>query len=95
MSIQQDKIRELVERRANARLGGGQKRIDASPRVSYDALVKAKVDPQQKVAQILSFCGGDKELDYKSRVEVDIDGGQSQDIRLLVGGMAQREIQQD
>jgi hypothetical protein len=37
----------------------------------------------------------DKPLDYKSRVEVDIDGGQSQDIRLLVGGMAQREIQQD
>ena len=29
MSLQQDKIRELVERRATARLGGGQKRIDA------------------------------------------------------------------
>ena len=29
MSIQQEKIKELVERRATARLGGGQKRIDA------------------------------------------------------------------
>ena len=29
MSTQQDKIKELVERRAAARLGGGQKRIDA------------------------------------------------------------------
>jgi len=29
MSIQQEKIKELVERRAGARLGGGQKRIDA------------------------------------------------------------------
>lgn len=29
MSIQQDKITELVDRRANAKLGGGQKRIDA------------------------------------------------------------------
>ena len=29
MSIQQEKIKELVERRAAARLGGGQKRIDA------------------------------------------------------------------
>ncbi|MBQ0150685.1 MAG: acyl-CoA carboxylase subunit beta [Bacteroidales bacterium] len=29
MSIQQDKIKELVERRASARMGGGQKRIDA------------------------------------------------------------------
>ena len=29
MSIQQEKIKELVERRASARLGGGQKRIDA------------------------------------------------------------------
>ena len=29
MSIQQNKIRELVERRATARLGGGQKRIEA------------------------------------------------------------------
>ena len=29
MSIQQKKIKELVERRASARLGGGQKRIDA------------------------------------------------------------------
>ena len=29
MSIQQDKIKELVERRAKARLGGGQQRIDA------------------------------------------------------------------
>ena len=29
MSLQQDKIKALVERRANARLGGGQKRIDA------------------------------------------------------------------
>ena len=29
MSIQQEKIKELVERRATARMGGGQKRIDA------------------------------------------------------------------
>ena len=29
MSIQQEKIKELVERRASARMGGGQKRIDA------------------------------------------------------------------
>ena len=29
MSIQQEKIKELVERRAKAKLGGGQKRIDA------------------------------------------------------------------
>ena len=29
MSIQQEKIKELVERRASAKLGGGQKRIDA------------------------------------------------------------------
>ena len=29
MSIQQEKIKELVERRAQARMGGGQKRIDA------------------------------------------------------------------
>ena len=29
MSIQQEKIKELVERRAKARMGGGQKRIDA------------------------------------------------------------------
>ncbi|MCD8208321.1 MAG: acyl-CoA carboxylase subunit beta [Bacteroidales bacterium] len=29
MTIQQEKITELVEKRANARLGGGQKRIDA------------------------------------------------------------------
>ena len=28
MSIQQEKIKELVERRAKARMGGGQKRID-------------------------------------------------------------------
>ena len=29
MSIQQEKIKELVERRAQAKLGGGQARIDA------------------------------------------------------------------
>ena len=29
MSIQTDKIKELVERRQSAKLGGGQKRIDA------------------------------------------------------------------
>ena len=29
MSIQQDNIKKLVERRAAARMGGGQKRIDA------------------------------------------------------------------
>lgn len=29
MSVQQDKINSLVERRAQARLGGGKERIDA------------------------------------------------------------------
>jgi len=46
------------------------------------------------LCEALSF-GRDKPLDYKSRVEFDIDGGQSEDIRLLVGDMARREIQQD
>ena len=32
MNIQQNRISELVERRASARLGGGQERIDAQHR---------------------------------------------------------------
>ena len=46
MSIQQDKIRELVERRANARLGGGQKRID-------DQHKKGKLTARERLALLL------------------------------------------
>lgn len=46
MSIQQDKIRELVERRSEARLGGGQKRIDAQHQ-------KGKLTARERIALLL------------------------------------------
>ena len=46
MSIQQDKIKELVERRAAARLGGGQKRIDAQHQ-------KGKLTARERLALLL------------------------------------------
>ena len=46
MSIQQEKIKELVERRASARLGGGQKRIDAQHS-------KGKLTARERLALLL------------------------------------------
>ena len=46
MSSQHDKIRELVERRAAARLGGGQKRIDAQHQ-------KGKLTARERLALLL------------------------------------------
>ena len=46
MSIQEDKIKELVERRAKARLGGGQKRIDAQHQ-------KGKLTARERLALLL------------------------------------------
>ena len=46
MSIQEDKIKELVERRAVARLGGGQKRIDAQHQ-------KGKLTARERLALLL------------------------------------------
>ena len=46
MSTQQDKIKELVERRAKARLGGGQKRIDAQHQ-------KGKLTARERLALLL------------------------------------------
>ena len=46
MSIQQDKIQELVERRASAKLGGGQKRIDAQHQ-------KGKLTARERIALLL------------------------------------------
>ena len=46
MSTQQDKIKELVERRAAARLGGGQKRID-------DQHQKGKLTARERLALLL------------------------------------------
>ena len=46
MSIQQEKIKELVERRAAARLGGGQKRIDAQHQ-------KGKLTARERLALLL------------------------------------------
>lgn len=46
MSIQQDKIKELVERRAAARMGGGQKRIDAQHQ-------KGKLTARERIALLL------------------------------------------
>ena len=46
MSIQEDKIKELVERRAAARLGGGQKRIDAQHQ-------KGKLTARERLALLL------------------------------------------
>lgn len=46
MNLQQDKIRELVERRAAAKLGGGQKRIDAQHQ-------KGKLTARERIALLL------------------------------------------
>ena len=46
MSIQQEKVKELVERRASAKLGGGQKRIDAQ----HD---KGKLTARERLALLL------------------------------------------
>ena len=46
MSIQQEKIKELVERRAAARMGGGQKRIDAQHQ-------KGKLTARERLALLL------------------------------------------
>ncbi|HIS23440.1 MAG TPA: acyl-CoA carboxylase subunit beta [Candidatus Cryptobacteroides intestinipullorum] len=46
MSIQQEKINELVERRAKARMGGGQKRIDAQH-------AKNKFTARERIAMLL------------------------------------------
>ena len=46
MSIQKDKIKELVERRASARMGGGQKRIDAQH-------AKGKFTARERLAMLL------------------------------------------
>jgi acetyl-CoA carboxylase carboxyltransferase component len=46
MSIQQEKIKELVERRAAARLGGGQKRIEAQHQ-------KGKLTARERLALLL------------------------------------------
>ena len=46
MSIQQEKIKELVERRASARMGGGQKRIGAQHQ-------KGKLTARERLAMLL------------------------------------------
>ncbi|MBQ5415756.1 MAG: hypothetical protein IIU23_00995 [Bacteroidales bacterium] len=46
MSIQTDKIQELVERRAQARLGGGEKRIEAQHQ-------KGKLTARERLALLL------------------------------------------
>ena len=46
MSIQQEKIKELVERRASARMGGGQKRIDAQHQ-------KGKLTARERLSKLL------------------------------------------
>ena len=46
MSIQQDNIKKLVERRAAARMGGGQKRIDAQHE-------KGKLTARERLALLL------------------------------------------
>ena len=46
MSIQQEKIKELVERRSSARMGGGQKRIDAQH-------AKGKFTARERLAMLL------------------------------------------
>ena len=46
MSIQQDKIQELVERRAAAKLGGGQQRIDAQHQ-------KGKLTARERLEKLL------------------------------------------
>ena len=49
MSIQTEKIKELVERRASARMGGGQKRIDAQH-------AKGKFTARERLAMLLDEC---------------------------------------
>ena len=46
MGIQQEKIKELVERRAVAKVGGGQKRIDAQHQ-------KGKLTARERLAMLL------------------------------------------
>ena len=46
MSIQQDNIKKLVERRAAAAMGGGQKRIDAQHQ-------KGKLTARERIALLL------------------------------------------
>ena len=46
MSIQQDNIKKLVERRANAKLGGGEKRIEAQHQ-------KGKYTARERIAKLL------------------------------------------
>ena len=46
MSFQQDKIQELVERRATAKLGGGQARIDAQHQ-------KGKLTARERLEKLL------------------------------------------
>ena len=46
MSIQQDNIQKLVERRANAKLGGGEKRIEAQHQ-------KGKYTARERIAKLL------------------------------------------
>ena len=46
MSIQQNRINELVERRAAAKLGGGQKRIDAQHQ-------KGKLTARERLERLL------------------------------------------
>ena len=55
MSIQQEKIKDLVERRSSARLGGGRKRIE-------DQHSKGKLTARERVACL---------LDQASFVELD------------------------
>ena len=46
MSIQTENIQKLVERRANARLGGGEKRIEAQH-------AKGKLTARERIALLL------------------------------------------
>ena len=55
MNIQQNKINELVERRASARLGGGQKRIDAQRQ-------KGKLTARERLERLLD-AGSFEEFD--------------------------------
>ena len=66
MSIQQEKIKELVERRAKARMGGGQKRIDAQhakersgciPQETIGSACKAPGSKKSKSKQTISQSG--------------------------------------
>ena len=75
MSTQQDKIKELVERRAVARLGGGQKRIDAQHQ-------KGKLTARERQALLLdegSFEEFDMFVQHRCTIfgmdKVKYDGG--------------------